>query len=112
MRRTTILTTLASLLLALTSPALAETCKDVSGKLVMCRPAPGISASKCRDAMGHWANCPAGGGGTGNTGFQAIARPKGAPPNAKAQCKDGTFFVSELAMDACVQHGGVAHWYQ
>jgi hypothetical protein len=36
--------------------------------------------------------------------------PKGVPPNATAQCVDGTYSFSQHRSGTCSHHGGVAKW--
>jgi uncharacterized protein DUF3761 len=39
-------------------------------------------------------------------------RPSGAPPDATAKCKDGTYSMAKQHRGACSNHGGVAEWYK
>jgi hypothetical protein len=41
-----------------------------------------------------------------------VARPAGAPANATAKCRDGTYSESQQHSGSCSHHGGVAEWYQ
>ena len=36
----------------------------------------------------------------------------GAPENATAKCKDGTYSYAKTHSGACSHHGGVAEWYK
>jgi len=47
---------------------------------------------------------------TGQAG--TVTRPAGAPANATAKCRDGTFSASQHHSGTCSHHGGVAEWYQ
>jgi len=38
--------------------------------------------------------------------------PADAPPNATAQCKDGTYSVAKQHRGACSRHGGVKTWFK
>jgi uncharacterized protein with FMN-binding domain len=41
---------------------------------------------------------------------KATETPAGAPPNATAQCKDGTYSFSAHRSGTCSHHGGVKTW--
>jgi len=41
-----------------------------------------------------------------------VTRPAGAPANATAKCKDGTYSESTTHSGTCSHHGGVVEWYQ
>ena len=41
-----------------------------------------------------------------------VARPSGAPADAEAKCKDGTYSQSKQHSGACSHHGGVSEWYK
>jgi hypothetical protein len=41
---------------------------------------------------------------------KAATKPSGAPPNATAQCKDGTYSFSAHRSGTCSHHGGVKTW--
>lgn len=41
---------------------------------------------------------------------KATQTPSGAPPNATAQCKDGTYSFSAHRSGTCSHHGGVKTW--
>jgi len=53
---------------------------------------------------------------TGNAASSAAnaikPRPKDAPPDATAKCKDGTYSKAAQHSGACSSHGGVADWYK
>jgi hypothetical protein len=43
---------------------------------------------------------------------KTVTKPTGAPENATAKCKDGTFSEAKQHRGACSDHGGVAEWYK
>lgn len=43
---------------------------------------------------------------------KTVAKPAGAPEDATARCKDGTFSQAKQHRGACSGHGGVAEWYK
>lgn len=55
---------------------------------------------------------PAPSGSSSKSSAQIVARPAGAPDNATAKCKDGTFSMAKEHTGACSRHGGVAEWYK
>lgn len=97
-------------------PAKAAQCKDAKGKFTKC-PAdatPAMPASASAAPAKPTASTPAAKPTMATPAVKPsaapMASPAGAPAGATAQCKDGTYSMSQHHSGTCSHHGGVASW--
>ena len=116
-------------LLALTVAPSTGLAKSKSSKTAAVPPAasapPGAKTTRCKDASGKFAKCPASTAAaapaaapagamaattSGRPATATVASAAGSPAGASARCKDGSYSMSKTHSGACSHHGGVGAW--